>query len=150
MRLLVGLALIAAAPAIGQVAGPGVARAPAAQGAPSTIPVTQRAPINGVLVLYGNERCPTDREGNEVVVCEHRSAAEQYRVPKELREFQVTPENQSWARQAQGTLAAGTGVNSIGSCSVVGPGGQSGCFLQAARADRAENKARKQAESRAP
>ena len=148
MKGLVLAAMALAAPAVAQqAAGPTLDRAKPAQPAGD---VARGAPINGVLVLYGNQRCPTDREGNEVVVCERRSASEQYRVPKELREFQVTPENQSWARQAQGTLAAGEGVNGIGSCSVVGAGGQSGCFLQASRANRAENKARKDAASRAP
>lgn len=140
MRMLMLAALVVAAPAVAQqVAGPGVERPKAADG-PSE--VARGAAINGVLTLYGNQRCPTDAEGNEIVVCVRRSAAEQFRVPKELREFEVTPENEAWAAKAQGTMAAGEGVNSIGSCSAVGPGGQSGCFLQASRANRAENKAR--------
>ena len=109
-----------------------------------------RQPINGVLVLYGNERCPTNSDGQEIVVCERRSAREQYRVPKELREFQVTPQNESWAARAQGTLDAGVGANSTGSCSTVGAGGQTGCFLQSARAARKENQARKAEEARVP
>lgn len=148
MRGLMMVAMMVAAPAVaGQVAGPNVPRSPAqaSQGA-----VPQRAPIGGVLVLYGNERCPTDSEGNEVIVCQRRSASEQFRVPKELREFVVTPENASWARQAQATLAAGEGANSIGSCSVVGPGGQSGCFAQQARNNRATNQARAAQERQAP
>jgi hypothetical protein len=147
MARFVLLALALAAPAAAQqVAGPGITHTtPQPQGE-----VAKGAPINGVLVLYGNQRCPTDNQGNEIVVCERRSAAEQFRVPKELREFQITPENQSWAAKAQGTLNAGAGVNSIGDCSVVGPGGQSGCFLQQSRADRAENAERKVEASRAP
>ena len=148
MNRLMAAALLLSSPAVAQVAGPAVPKTPGAT--QTSGEVARGAPINGVLVLYGNQRCPTDREGNEVVVCERRSAAEQFRVPKELREFQVTPENQSWARQAQGTLAAGDGVNSIGSCSVVGPGGQSGCFLQQSRNNRATNQARTQEASRAP
>ena len=148
MKQLMMAALMVAAPGVAQqVAGPG-ARRPQTTQAPGE--VARGAAVNGVLVLYGNQRCPTDREGNEVVVCERRSASEQFRVPKELREFQITPENQAWAAKAQGTLAAGTGANSIGSCSVVGPGGQSGCFMQSARANRAENKARATDERRAP
>ena len=42
-------------------------------------------------------------------------------------------------------LAEGTGVNSIGSCSTVGPGGQTGCFVQNARRSRAEAKQRNEA-----
>ena len=108
-------------------------------------PVSKSAPINGVLTLYGNERCPTDTEGNEVVVCQRRSAAEQFRVPKELRELEITPENASWATKARATLDTGVGASSVGSCSAVGPGGQSGCFAQSVRAARAENKARSDA-----
>ncbi len=146
-KVLLGLTLVAAPLAAQQAARPG---APAAKPAVAPGEVAKGAAINGVLVLYGNQRCPTDTSGNEIVVCERRSAAEQYRVPKELREFQVTPENAAWAAKAQATLNEGTGVNGIGSCSTVGAGGQSGCFLAQARADRAENKARKDAESRVP
>ena len=90
--------------------------------------VSKNAPVNGVLVLYGNERCPTDANGNEIVVCTRRDAAEQFRVPKELRDFKVTPQNESWAVRAQGTLD--TGAVGIGSCSAVGPGGSLGCSRQ--------------------
>lgn len=165
MRSLLLAALAAATPVAAQQARPlqvgqpiarPAASGPALPGAtrPKPVdtlgPVSKSAPVNGVVTLFGNERCPTDPDGNEVVVCQRRSAAEQFRVPKELREFQVTPENASWAYKAQGTLAAGVGANSIGSCSVVGPGGQSGCFAQAARAAKAENQARKEAEARVP
>lgn len=109
--------------------------------------VAKRAPINGVLVLYGNERCPTNTSGDEIVICERRSAREQFRVPKELREFQVTPQNAAWAARAQGTLDAGVGTSSIGSCSVVGAGGQTGCFAQQARAAKKANAERKAAEA---
>ncbi|MEP7005798.1 MAG: hypothetical protein ABI810_07435, partial [Sphingomonas bacterium] len=86
------------------------ARAPALPGAPAApkpegpAAVSRNAPVNGVLVLFGNERCPTDKNGNEIVVCTHRSAAEQFRIPKEMREFKVTPQNESWAVRAQGLV----------------------------------------------
>lgn len=99
--------------------------------------VGRGAPVNGVLVLYGNERCPTNNEGDEIVVCERRGAEEQFRVPKELRNLVITPENRSWAARAQGVLDEGPGASTVGSCSAIGPGGQSGCFAQAARANRA-------------
>ncbi len=130
-----------------QVAGPG---APMAK--PVTAPgeVARGAPVNGVLVLYGNQRCPTDDQGNEIVVCTRRSAQEQFRVPKELRELQITPENESWAVRSQTALEAGAGVNTIGSCSTVGPGGQSGCFAQRVRESRRENAERAVERSREP
>lgn len=153
MRAFIATLLtLAAAPVAAQTTAP----APALPGAPKPVAiqapgeVAKRAPVNGVLVLYGNERCPTNTDGDEIVICERRSAREQYRVPKELREFQVTPQNESWAARAQGTLDAGVGANSIGSCSTVGAGGQTGCFMQNARAARKENQARKVEEARVP
>ena len=137
------------APAAAQLmAGPSLERRPA--GSADQGEVAKRAPINGVLVLYGNERCPTNTDGDEIVICERRSAREQYRVPKELREFQVTPQNESWAARAQGTLDTGVGVSSLGSCSAVGAAGQTGCFVQNARAARKENQTRKVEEARVP
>ena len=147
MKSLFLIAATLAAPAAAQVAGPVVPRTK-----PIAIPgeISKSAPVNGVVVLYGNERCPTDNDGNEVVVCVRRSAQEQFRVPKELREFQITPQNESWAKREAATLNTGVGVNGIGSCSVVGPGGQPGCFAQAARAAKAENRAREAEEARVP
>jgi hypothetical protein len=105
----------------------------------------QNAPENGVLVIYGNQKCPTDQNGNEIVVCQRRNADEQFRIPKEMRERVVTPDNQSWAARDQQVLSAGqTGV---GTCSVVGAMGATGCTMQAVRAAKAERK--KQAEEQA-
>jgi len=119
---------------------PGAPAAPKPQGPGE---VSRNAPVNGVLVLFGNERCPTDNNGNEIVVCTRRSAAEQFRIPKEMREFRVTPENESWAVRAQGLVNDPTVGGGIGSCSTVGPGGSTGCFLQQAEAARAEKKDKK-------
>ncbi|BCA63804.1 hypothetical protein HMP09_3038 [Sphingomonas sp. HMP9] len=161
MKMLFAAALLVAGPAVAQTApqtsngnaGPTLAqppaKAPALPGAtarpkPVVAPpqVSRNAPINGVLTLFGNERCPTNANGEEIVVCVRRSAQEQYRVPKELRDFVVTPENASWATKAQGTMDAGSGVNTIGSCSAVGAGGATGCFGQRVRESRLENKTR--------
>ncbi len=135
------------------IAGPATAQQVAAPGAirpkPIEAPgeVSRNAPVNGVLTLFGNERCPTDNQGNEIVVCVRRGAEEQFRVPKELRDLQVTPENESWAARATGTLNEGTGVNSIGSCSAVGAGGATGCFAQRVRENRAANAQRQRDET---
>lgn len=145
--IILGLSLALAAPAAAQQAGPalpGIER-PKPQGEGG---VGRGAPVNGVLVLYGNERCPTNQDGEEIVVCERRGADEQFRVPKELREFVVTQENRSWAARSQEVLNEGVGANTIGSCSTVGPGGQTGCFAQQARANRAA-RAERAAETRA-
>ena len=151
------LAVALPGPLAAQTATPGVqtvSAQAALPGAERPRPVQQQsgtgrgAPVNGVLVLYGNERCPTNNDGDEIVVCERRSAEEQFRVPKELSNFEITPQNQSWAARAQGVMDTGSGVNTIGSCSTVGAGGATGCFAQQARAARAERKAR-QADERA-
>ncbi|WP_143090189.1 hypothetical protein [Sphingomonas rubra] len=126
-----------------QAALPGIDRARPVS-APAA--VGRGAPVNGVLVLYGNEKCPTNNDGDEIVVCERRGADEQFRVPKELRNMVITPENRSWAARAQDTLSAGAGVNSIGSCSAVGAGGATGCWGQAAAANRTANAERRRAQ----
>ena len=147
--MLLGLALIAAPfSAAAQQAGPALPGAERPRAAQGNAGVGRGAPVNGVLVLYGNERCPTNSDGDEIVVCERRDAREQFRVPKELREFVVTRENRSWAARAQEVLDEGVGASSVGSCSTVGPGGQSGCFGQQARAVRAA-RAERAAEARA-
>lgn len=98
----------------------------------------QNAAQNGVLVIYGTQKCPTTESGEEIVVCVRRNASEQFRIPKELREMEITPENESWAVRAQGVDAAG--ASGIGSCSTVGAGGATGCFAQQANQYRANKK----------
>ncbi|MFT3976011.1 MAG: hypothetical protein QM688_02685 [Sphingomonas bacterium] len=107
--------------------------------------VSHNAPVNGVLTLYGNERCPTNKEGAEVVVCVRRSAEEQFRIPKELRNFEVTPENAAWATREKGN--ADVGAVGVGSCSTVGAGGATGCFVQQANRAKAESRARAKEEN---
>lgn len=135
------LALTAALPATAQVSGPGVAPPPKSTPAG---PASRNAPVNGVLVLYGNERCPTDQDGNEIVICTRREAGEQFRVPKELRNFKITPENQAWALRSQGTLD--TGGNGIGSCTAIGPGGGIGCSNRQFKESKTFNTERKEDE----
>ncbi len=139
MKMLCLAALLVAGPALAQTTAPALPGAARPKPVQAPGEVSRSAPVNGVLTLFGNERCPTNAQGEEIVVCVRRSAEEQYRVPKELREFQITPQNESWAVKARGTTDTGVGVNSIGSCSTVGAGGATGCFNQRVRESRREN-----------
>jgi hypothetical protein len=132
------LAMTIALPAAAQVSGPGVPPPPKTT---ASGPMSRAAPVNGVVVLYGNERCPTDKDGNEIVICTRRDASEQFRVPKELRNFKITPENQAWALRSQGTLA--TGGAGTGSCTAIGPGGGIGCSNRQFSESKTFNKERK-------
>lgn len=126
-------------PPPGKVALPG---APRASRQTVSTEVAKGAPVNGVLVLYGNERCPTNTNGEEIVVCQRRSAQEQFRIPQEVRTLEVTPENESWAAREKGNQDVG--AVGVGSCSTVGAGGATGCFVQNARRSKREAQAREQ------
>lgn len=107
--------------------------------------VSRNAPVNGVLVLYGNERCPTNNNNEEIVVCQRRSAQEQFRIPQEVRTFEVTPENEAWAAREKSNQDVGN--VGVGSCSTVGAAGATGCFVQNARRSKTEARARTKAET---
>lgn len=106
----------------------------------------QDAPVNGVLILYGDkDKCPTDADGNEIVVCQRRPAAEQFRIPKELRAGTIKPEYESWAVRQESVQDIGQTGN--GSCSQAGIGGASGCQAQLFEQYRRAKKAQKAAEA---
>lgn len=131
---------------VSQIAfGAALAAAPLLLAAPAAHAQVQ----NGVLLIYGNDKCPTNANGEEIVVCQRLDESERFRIPKNLREAPGRPQaTESWAVRSQDALEAGqTGT---GSCSTVGPGGQTGCFVRNARRAKADAKARKKAETDLP
>lgn len=102
----------------------------------------------GVLLIYGKDKCPTNENGEEIVVCRRLDESERYRIPQDLREAEVKPQRESWAVRSQDALS--TGEVGIGSCSAVGPGGGIGCFGQQAAQSRAENRKRKEEQENLP
>ena len=104
--------------------------------APLALPATVQAQTanDRILTIFGNDPCPKD------TICVRAPEAERYRIPKQFRhDGPIAPANQSWAARAQSIDSVGrTGT---GSCSAVGAGGWTGCYLQQMRAARAERKA---------
>lgn len=113
----------------------------------AALPTASReAPVNGVLFLYGDkEKCPTDANGNEIVVCVRKPAGERFRIPKEIRPESIKREYQSFAVRQDGIND--TGAAGIGSCSTIGAGGQTGCITQQNRRWKRERNAQKEAEA---
>ena len=113
------------------------------------IPATaQNAPQNGVLIIYGDDKCPTNSDGDEIVICVRRPAGERFRIPTELRDTEVSPQRESWAVRQRSALTAGD--TGIGSCTTVGPGGGIGCATREIQAGKAEADKRKRAEQVLP
>ena len=103
-----------------------------------------------VLTIYGDDKCPTNTSGEQIVVCSRKPEAERFRIPKELRSpLVITPQNESWAARANSTLNAGAATGT-GSCSAVGSGGWTGCWAQQMRATKAERRQEAQAEGATP
>lgn len=101
-----------------------------------------------VLDIYGNDKCPTNTNGEEIVVCRRHDEAERYRIPSNLREQGPPQKTESWAVRSQDALTAGT--FGTGSCTTAGVGGTTGCFVKEATAARADYRARKKAEENLP
>jgi hypothetical protein len=91
-----------------------------------------------VLIVYGNDPCPTSN-GEEIVVCARRPENDRYRIPEELRES-ATKGAPSWSERTKSLEYVGaSGTNS---CTPVGSGGWTGCWSQLMRQAREERKAR--------
>ena len=93
-----------------------------------------------VLIVYGNDPCPTSN-GEEIVVCARRPENDRYRIPEELRESAKTGVP-AWSERAKSIEYVGrSGTNS---CTPTGAGGWTGCWSELMRQAREERKAAKQ------
>jgi hypothetical protein len=91
-----------------------------------------------VLIVFGNDPCPTSNAGDEIVVCARKPEGERYRIPEEFRERTPSPDDTSWSERASSIEYVGrTGTQS---CSTVGPGGWTGCYEQMLRNAREERR----------
>jgi hypothetical protein len=91
----------------------------------SLVPLAASAPAvaqQRTLTIFGDDKCPLD------TICVVAPETERYRIPKPFREPLKSPDSVSWAVRSQATLEVGkTGAES---CSTVGPGGWTGCFMK--------------------
>ncbi len=100
------------------------------------------------LIVYGDDPCPQASE-DEIVICARRPDSERYRIPKELREAERDPSQQSWASRVD-MLEDISRQNIPGGCSVVGSYGQSGCWQQMMRQWQAARRDAKRQDEREP
>jgi hypothetical protein len=139
-RLTALLVLVTAAPLAAQQAAPSPTPSGNTPANPTTAPPRPTMlkpqeippgdgsqPRQRLVTVFGNEACPKPTSADEVIVCARLPESEVYRIPEPLRKAE---NRQSvFSRNRSLLLGDGTGGagNSIGSCSVVGPGGITGC-----------------------
>jgi hypothetical protein len=112
---------------------------------PANPAAAQRDPK--VLIIYGNDRCPTSN-GEEIVVCAHKPEGERYRIPEELREGAKNAPPRNWTDRA--TELQYVGKQGPASCSADNSGGWTGCWSKLMQQARAERKDDKKAEPELP
>lgn len=108
---------------------------------PATPAAAQRDPK--VLIIYGNDKCPTSN-GEEIVVCAHKPEGERYRIPEELRDSAKNAPPPNWMDRA--TELQYVGQRGAASCSADNGGGWTGCWSKLMQQARAERKDEKKAE----
>lgn len=84
------------------------------------------------VIVYGNDPCPSSNS-DEIVVCARQPESERYRIPKRFRGEKAarSPAGNSFAnkvRSVEDNSRTAAGVPNT--CSAIGSGGQTGCFLQ--------------------
>jgi hypothetical protein len=118
--------------------------------APMLMPATAHAQAAGTpLIVYGQDKCPTNDNGEEIVVCQRLDESERFRDPLRAGRPGGPPQKtESWAVRQEDALQDGN--FGTGSCSAVGAGGGTGCFVRNATKSKAEAKARKKEQTALP
>ncbi|MBS0479575.1 MAG: hypothetical protein JSR79_09780 [Proteobacteria bacterium] len=93
------------------------------------------------VTIGATEKCP-ESTADEIVVC--TKIDNPYRIPKELRDSgPIAPKNQAWTtRLATDEQTSREAAGLPDTCSPVGTGGQTGCARAAARAFKADKRAK--------
>lgn len=83
------------------------------------------------IIVYGNDPCPAGQNG-EIIVCAREPEIERYRIPKRFRGKKAQPAaGNAWANKVRTTEDASREAAGLpNTCSMVGTGGQTGCFAQ--------------------
>lgn len=95
-------------------------------------PVENPPPRTRSVIVYGDDPCPKGTT-DEIVVCARQPEGDRYRIPKRFRGQKAasSPAGNSWANKVTSTEDASRMAAGVpNTCSAVGTGGQSGCFLQ--------------------
>ena len=113
--------------------------------------VTAAAPADAqrrqrVVEVFGDDKAP-DPSGDEIIVVSRKPESDRYRIPTEFREPSAADADAAETRVDEAVALGRTGTDS---CSAVGPGGQTGCFMQQVRNNRAEKRAVRRARSEEP
>ncbi|MBK5264382.1 MAG: hypothetical protein JJE34_03975 [Alphaproteobacteria bacterium] len=87
------------------------------------------------LIVYGDDPCP-ESTADQITVCARKGENDRFRIPEALRSESGRPDNKSWTDRVEAMEYVGR--SGTDSCSPVGAGGATGCFVQLMREARAE------------
>ncbi|UZK67102.1 hypothetical protein [Sphingomonas sp. M1-B02] len=84
------------------------------------------------ILVYGDEKCPTSEDPDEIVVCANAGESP-YRIPKQFRDQpKEGATSQAWTNRVE-TIEEVNRAGLPNSCSPIGTGGQTGCTRAAIR-----------------
>lgn len=98
-----------------------------------TLPAPADAQRRRIVEIFGNDPCPSGTNG-EIIVCAKRPESDRFRIPTEFRGTSVADATTQEDRVGEALAIGRTGTDS---CSPVGPGGHTGCFVRDAQNNRA-------------